>query len=144
MWASVVGPEVARHSRPVESRSGVLRVAVESGVWAAQISFLRSDILGRLNAASGARLRELRFVVDAAAVAGSRESSAPPSQPEATADAEASSGVTDADVAAVMAQMAPLVQDEDVRRAWEGLVRAAVRRRRRGEAAGGTERAADA
>jgi hypothetical protein len=60
VWPRVAGPELSRRSRALEVRDGVLWVGVESAAWAAQLSFLRSEILRRLHA-EGATVSAVRF-----------------------------------------------------------------------------------
>lgn len=59
-WEAVVGPEVARHVQPEMIRRGVLHLVADSGVWSQEVSFARTDILGRL-AASGIPIQDLRL-----------------------------------------------------------------------------------
>ncbi len=50
-WEAAVGPEIARHSRPVGLRGDVLEVAVDSSVWAQQLQLQRPMILAALGRA---------------------------------------------------------------------------------------------
>ncbi len=50
VWEEAVGPELAARARPLSVRGGVLTVGVTSSAWAQQLSFLRTEILSRLNA----------------------------------------------------------------------------------------------
>ncbi|NJK59718.1 MAG: DUF721 domain-containing protein [Oscillatoriales cyanobacterium SM2_1_8] len=50
VWPTVVGPEVASHTRPIAIRRQVLEVATMGGVWAQALTFERSRILVKLNA----------------------------------------------------------------------------------------------
>ena len=47
-WEEAVGPEVARHSRPVAMRGDILEVVVDSSVWAQQLQLQRPNLLGAL------------------------------------------------------------------------------------------------
>jgi len=47
-WEAAVGPEVARHSRPIALRGDVLEVAVDSSVWAQQLQLQRLELLAAL------------------------------------------------------------------------------------------------
>ncbi len=60
MWNRVAGPELAARSRALEVRDGTLWVGVENAAWAAQLSFLRSDLLHRLQA-EGATVAAIQF-----------------------------------------------------------------------------------
>jgi predicted nucleic acid-binding Zn ribbon protein len=63
-WEQVVGPRVARHTRAVAFRDGVLHVEVEGSAWMHELGFLKTDLMRRINRHLGSRLvRNLRFVV---------------------------------------------------------------------------------
>jgi predicted nucleic acid-binding Zn ribbon protein len=47
-WEQAVGPEVARHCRPVAIRHGVLEAEVETPTWAQQLQLQRGEILSAL------------------------------------------------------------------------------------------------
>ena len=49
VWDEVVGPQVARRARPSSIRDGVLTVTVASGPWLQQLTFLKGEIITRLN-----------------------------------------------------------------------------------------------
>ncbi len=60
-WADAAGPAIASAARPVAERDGVLTVACEAAVWAAELELLAGEILPRLNARLGdGAVRELR------------------------------------------------------------------------------------
>jgi predicted nucleic acid-binding Zn ribbon protein len=48
MWESVVGAELAGHSRPVKLEQGELTVEAESTAWATQLRLLTTKLLGRI------------------------------------------------------------------------------------------------
>lgn len=61
-WEEVVGPEIARHSRPVAVRHGVLEATVDSSVWCQQLQLQRPEILAALRQVLGEEAPEdLRF-----------------------------------------------------------------------------------
>ena len=63
-WNGIVGPTVAKHSRPLEIHNGVLQVATSTAVWAQNLSFERRRILKKLNARPDFKLlglKEIRF-----------------------------------------------------------------------------------
>ena len=61
-WPEVVGEEIARHTRAVSIHDGVLRVQVESSVWAQELVLLRSRILeGFAQRLGPGEVREIRF-----------------------------------------------------------------------------------
>jgi len=59
-WEEVVGPEVARHVRPVRVERGVLYLVADSGVWAEETSFARPAILEELRR-RGVSVRDIRL-----------------------------------------------------------------------------------
>jgi predicted nucleic acid-binding Zn ribbon protein len=63
-WERVVGPRVARHTRAVAFRDGVLQIEVEGSAWMHELGFLKTDLMRKVNRHLGRRLvRNLRFVV---------------------------------------------------------------------------------
>jgi predicted nucleic acid-binding Zn ribbon protein len=48
-WASVVGPDMERRTRPVGVRDGELLVEVQGAVWMGHLAVLRQGILEALN-----------------------------------------------------------------------------------------------
>lgn len=56
VWDEVVGPQVARRARPTAIRDGVLTVTVASGPWLQQLTFLKGEIITRLNEKAGEEL----------------------------------------------------------------------------------------
>jgi len=63
-WEQAVGPRVARHTRAVSFRDGVLQVEVEGSAWMHELGFLKPDLMRKVNRHLGGRLvRNVRFVV---------------------------------------------------------------------------------
>lgn len=52
-WDRTVGPAIARHARPTGLRSGKLQVIVDSPTWMQQLSLMKPEIIGKLNAFQG-------------------------------------------------------------------------------------------
>ena len=52
-WERVVGPDVAKHSRPVKLADGELTVEAESTAWATQLRLLAGSLLRRIAAEVG-------------------------------------------------------------------------------------------
>jgi predicted nucleic acid-binding Zn ribbon protein len=52
-WPEVVGEAVAAHTRPRWVRDGVLSLAVDDPVWAAQLRWLEADLLARVAEVTG-------------------------------------------------------------------------------------------
>jgi hypothetical protein len=53
-WQEVVGVGIAEHARPSSLKGGVLRIVVESNVWATEITYLADEIKARANEVAGA------------------------------------------------------------------------------------------
>jgi predicted nucleic acid-binding Zn ribbon protein len=52
-WEKVVGPDIAKHSRPVKLDDGVLTVEAESTAWATQLRMLAATLLKKIAAEVG-------------------------------------------------------------------------------------------
>lgn len=59
-WASLVGPAVATHARPLRVKDGWLHVAVDSSAWLHELSLQEEPLLARLRLVA-ADLRGLRL-----------------------------------------------------------------------------------
>lgn len=65
IWNSVVGQRIARHAQVLNVQGGILTVRTSSPVWAQELSFMKDELLKKLNAAlPGAGFQDLRFVVE--------------------------------------------------------------------------------
>ncbi len=53
IWDKAVGAGIARHARPSAIRGGKLTVIVDSSAWMQQLSLLKPEIVGKLNARLG-------------------------------------------------------------------------------------------
>jgi predicted nucleic acid-binding Zn ribbon protein len=53
LWPSVVGDAVARVARPIGEHEGVLRVACDDAVWAAELELMGPSLVRALNTAMG-------------------------------------------------------------------------------------------
>jgi len=62
-WLNVVGPEVARRTRPVGVRDGELLVEVRGAVWMGHLAILRHGIMNEINGKlpAEARIRAIRL-----------------------------------------------------------------------------------
>lgn len=59
-WEQVVGSAIARRARPLRLAGGVLTVVVGSAPWMQQLSFMKTDLVARLNSCLGEeRIREI-------------------------------------------------------------------------------------
>jgi len=54
-WAPLVGPAIADHAIPVGERGGVLDVACDEAVWAAELELMGPDLVDALEQALGRR-----------------------------------------------------------------------------------------
>jgi predicted nucleic acid-binding Zn ribbon protein len=62
-WPSVVGPQLAAHTRPLRCVGHRLELCADSPVWQGQMSGMEQDLSARINSAWGGTLvREVRFV----------------------------------------------------------------------------------
>ena len=103
-WASIVGPDVARRTRPESLTGGTLRVVVDNSPWLHELTLRASNLTAEVRSRFG-EVRALRFVLGAIA----RETAAGPTRPPrpvaltATDRAEieaAAEAIADSDVAA--------------------------------------------
>ena len=59
-WEQVVGAAIARRARPLRLSGGVLTVVVGSAPWMQQLTFMKADLVSRLNSCLGEdRVREI-------------------------------------------------------------------------------------
>ena len=62
VWNEAVGSHIARNTFPKRIDRGVLFVIVKSSVWVHELSLLKQDIIGRLNARLSEEIvRDIRF-----------------------------------------------------------------------------------
>lgn len=62
-WEDLVGPHIARVSRPVRIREDTLFVEVESAAWRMELSMLRPRLMRKLNAGRGkGRIERIVFL----------------------------------------------------------------------------------
>jgi predicted nucleic acid-binding Zn ribbon protein len=55
-WERVVGERIAACAQPVGERDGVLQLACEDAVWAAELDLMGPSLVGSLNQAIGAEV----------------------------------------------------------------------------------------
>jgi predicted nucleic acid-binding Zn ribbon protein len=66
VWVAVVGEVIASHAAPVAERGGVLEVACDESVWAAELELMGPELVERLSASLGRRsITALRCRTDA-------------------------------------------------------------------------------
>lgn len=62
-WLSVVGPQLASHTRPLRCVAHRLELSADSSAWQSQLASMEGDLRARINAAWGSTLvREVQFV----------------------------------------------------------------------------------
>jgi hypothetical protein len=59
-WADIVGPEMARRSRPGELRTGVLTVLVDNSPWLQEVTLRSTEILASIVARHGSAVTSVR------------------------------------------------------------------------------------
>lgn len=63
-WDEAVGDEIAGHTRGMAVRDQTLRVSVDSHAWAAQLTFMETQLRRRLNEELGEQaIRQIQFIV---------------------------------------------------------------------------------
>lgn len=62
-WEDIVGPQLARVSRPGRLRGGVLLVVVAEPRWATQLQYMTDQLSGRVAAETGIDVTEVRVTV---------------------------------------------------------------------------------
>ena len=64
VWAGVVGEKVAAHAQAYSISDGVLLVLVDAHAWTQELTFLKPDILRRLNETLGSGIvKDIRFTL---------------------------------------------------------------------------------
>ena len=64
-WPEAVGPAIAARTKATSLSRGVLKVSVSSAAWLNELTYLRDDILKRLQNQFGREtIREIHFVAD--------------------------------------------------------------------------------
>ena len=62
MWEAVVGPHIAKKATPEGIRNGILQVSVVSSVWMQELTFMKQQILERINQACvSSGVKDIRF-----------------------------------------------------------------------------------
>jgi hypothetical protein len=118
-WPEMVGPRVAARTEPQRLRGGLLTVSVDGAAWLSELTYLKADLRGRLNARLGEEaVRDIRLVPGTVSPrAAATLTIAPPETP-----------LDPADVAAAEAAAA-VIADPELRAAVLELRLHALRRR---------------
>ncbi len=62
MWEAIVGPHIAKKASPEGIRNGILSVSVESSVWMQELTFMKQQILERINkVCESSKVQDIRF-----------------------------------------------------------------------------------
>ncbi len=96
-WPDIVGEPIASHTRPDHIRFKKLYLVVENSVWLQHLTFLKPDLIGKINAAAGnAMIMDVVLRVGAVAraerareTAESDEATVPAPSPQSLAEAKA-------------------------------------------------------
>jgi hypothetical protein len=78
-WATIVGQDAARRSRPTELRGGALTVTVDNSPWLCEMTLRSAELLAAVRAHHGASVSSLRFSLGTAAVSAAPAARARPS-----------------------------------------------------------------
>ncbi|MCK4249522.1 MAG: DUF721 domain-containing protein [Candidatus Omnitrophica bacterium] len=62
-WPDIVGREIAGHTLPLSCKTKRLVIGVDSSAWISQLSFLKADIIKKVNKTTGLEIKELIFKV---------------------------------------------------------------------------------
>jgi predicted nucleic acid-binding Zn ribbon protein len=63
-WPRLVGPRIAQRTRAVAFHEGTLRVEVEGSAWMHELSYLKHELIRKINRELGSeRIRDVRFVI---------------------------------------------------------------------------------
>ena len=63
-WPDLVGPRVARHTRAIAFRDGLLQVEVEGSAWMHELGFLKRELVRTINQHLGSEcVKDVRFMV---------------------------------------------------------------------------------
>jgi len=60
-WPEIVGEKISGHSRPLSYNAKRLFVGVDSPAWINQLSFLKADIIKRIQKEAGLEIKEIIF-----------------------------------------------------------------------------------
>ncbi len=64
LWRSAVGDAIAQNARPSGFKGSLLLINVSNSAWLQHLTFLKSEIIGKLNKALNAeRVKELKFKI---------------------------------------------------------------------------------
>ncbi len=119
LWRHAVGEKIAAQTSPASIRKGVLMVNVTNSVWMQQLHFLKDEITEKLNAELGApAVRQIKFKIGPVREAESEVDDEP--LPE-----------LDAGEADKIDAESQVIDDPDLRRAFQGVMAAYLKNRKK-------------
>ena len=127
-WGEIVGRQIAAHTRPDQIRFKKLYVYVQHSVWLQQLTYLKPDLLEKINAAAGESL-----VSDLILRIGDFGSDSPPVEQRASEPARRVEPPPA--VKADAAHHAQAVRDPDLRKHFAAVMAQALTRPKRGQGA---------
>ncbi|HLG22707.1 MAG TPA: DUF721 domain-containing protein [Candidatus Manganitrophaceae bacterium] len=117
-WKEVVGPQVSAHTHPLEIRFGALAVMVDSAAWTHELSFLKKELIEKINRAIGnSWIETLHFKIGPLPPRASFSSDRPPRPTE-----------EDPEEIALLDQQLQLIADPDLKRIIRGAMKSHLRK----------------
>ena len=114
VWESAVGSRIASHAAPAAFRDGTLTLTVDSAPWMQQLTYLKRELIAKVNAELGEEM-----VKDLFMKGGRIASPPPPSDKGWTAKRRELSE----EERALIAEQAGSVTDPELRAVFESLIR---------------------
>ena len=113
VWESAVGSRIASHAQPASFRDGTLTLSVDSAPWMQQLSYLKRELIAKVNGELGYEL-----VKDLYMKAGKIAAAAPAEKPEAVKRRELSE-----EECSWIAEQSESVSDPELRAIFDSLIR---------------------
>jgi predicted nucleic acid-binding Zn ribbon protein len=113
VWEDAVGSRIASHARPAAFRNGTLTLAVDSAPWMQQLSFLKRELIAKVNG----ELKE-ELVKELYLKAGKIPTAPPAEKPRTVKRRELS-----CEEQTWIAEQAVSVTDPELRAVFESLIR---------------------
>jgi len=113
VWESAVGSRIASHAQPAAFREGTLTLTVDSAPWLQQLSYLKRDLIAKVNGELGEEL-----VKDLYMKGGKVSRPLPEEKPRATKRRELSE-----EERSWISEQSESVSDPELRAVFESLIR---------------------
>ena len=113
VWESAVGSRIASHTSPAAFRDGTLTVAVDSAPWMQQLSFMKKELIAKVNEQLGEEMVQELYLK-----AGKVAAQVPAEKPWTVKHRELS-----AEERALIAEQTQAVADPELRAVFESLIR---------------------